>query len=264
MPSRSSRWAGTSGRRATRGCTRRRPTPPTGSRGRWHTRTACHWVACAEDWTPKPGIRQQNPHMHLLEGYLSMLEATGEARWEAGARRVTDLVLHRFIGADGVLGEYYTDDWTPHPEEGHRAEPGHHYEWAWLLAWAAGKLDRPEALDAARGLHRFAEGCLLPGGRIHDEVDRQGRPVKATRRIWPGGERIKALGLFGTPDELDAAIAALFRDYLKPDGTWVEHLDAEGAPMTDYLPGTTPYHIFLALAEARRALAARAGSRVTA
>ncbi|HYC03366.1 MAG TPA: AGE family epimerase/isomerase [Azospirillaceae bacterium] len=222
-----------------------------------------HWVACGEDWTPKPGIRQQNPHMHLLEGYLSLLEATGPlgeggARWVQGAERVMELVTQRFIGADGVLGEYYTDDWAPHPEEGHRAEPGHHYEWAWLLAWAADRLGRPEALAAAKGLHRFAEGCLLPEDRVLDEVDRQGRPVKTTRRIWPGGERIKALGLFGTREQLDRAIAALFRDYLRPDGTWVEHLNADGSPMTDYLPGTTPYHIFLALAEARRALSAPA------
>ena len=50
----------------------------------------------------------------------------------------------------GALREFFAADWSPAPGiDGRIAEPGHHYEWAFLLArWAAltGR-ERPQAVD---------------------------------------------------------------------------------------------------------------------
>ena len=32
----------------------------------------------------------------------------------------------------------------------------------------------------------------------------------------------------------------------------MDHVDAEGAPLVDFMPASTPYHVFLAAAEADR------------
>ena len=35
-------------------------------------------------------------------------------------------------------------------------------------------------------------------------------------------------------------------------GGWIDHVDANGAPMVDFMPASTLYHVFLAAAEADR------------
>jgi mannose/cellobiose epimerase-like protein (N-acyl-D-glucosamine 2-epimerase family) len=35
-------------------------------------------------------------------------------------------------------------------------------------------------------------------------------------------------------------------------GGWIDHVDANGAPIIDFMPASTLYHVFLAAAEADR------------
>ncbi len=205
--------------------------------------------------------------MHLLEALLALHEATGEARWRDEATRIVRLFLARFYDAPtATLGEFFAADWAPHPEQGHIVEPGHHYEWVWLLHRYHAQGGTLEVLAAADALFATAlrHATDQEHGGIHDQIDRAGRVIAATRRIWPVTEAIKAhLARIeagrpvpeGQPGQL---IAQLFRDFLRPDrGDWVETCTREGAPTASVLPGSTPYHVFLAAAETVRVGAGR-------
>ncbi len=238
-----------------------------------------------EDWRPVTRVRRQNPHMHLVEALLDLCEATGESRWLDEAAPLLTLLRTRFFDPEtGTLGEFFTDDWRPDPDRGAIVEPGHHYEWVWLLhryeALSRSFGGRATGVETGGGpnhdlamadrLFAFAtqHGFDAAGG-IHDEVDRTGRPISTTRRIWPVTEAIKAGAarrLHGRrtpgpgvcePGSADVArlVEHLFEDFVHParEGVphrgWNERLTSAGRPATVTLPGTTPYHLFSAAAQ---------------
>ncbi|MBB6252826.1 AGE family epimerase/isomerase [Nitrospirillum iridis] len=226
------------------------------------------WGGLAEsasaEWTLNGATRRQNPHMHLLEALLALHEFTGDATWLSEATAVVHLFRNRFYSATTqTLGEFFTQDWQPAPATGHIVEPGHHFEWAWLLdryvrqGGEATVLPLADALFAKAVAHGF-----LPDGGIMDQMDPMGTPVQRTRRIWPVAEAIKAAlsqarRHRGTPagDAADAMVQRLALHlqtaFLDMDtGHWIETQDEAGKPSMRDLPGSTPYHLFLAAAEA--------------
>jgi mannose/cellobiose epimerase-like protein (N-acyl-D-glucosamine 2-epimerase family) len=207
------------------------------------------------------GACQQNPHMHLLEAALALYETTGDDRWRGLAERIYALFRSCFL-VDGSLREYFNESWQPVPgAEGRITEPGHQFEWCWLLHQYARLTGDGSALTAAETLYRFAcdYGVRRDGGAF-DEVAADGTPLKRSRRIWPQTEAIKAHAVMaerGDPDapaRLEATLAMLWRDYLDgaAEGCWREHLDAAGKPLRDDKPGTTPYHLAMAARELER------------
>lgn len=220
------------------------------------------WDRAGETWEADPSLRRQNPHMHLLEAFLALHEATGQARWLDEASGLVRLFLERFHHADsGTLGEYFTATWAAHPEQGHIVEPGHHYEWVWLLHRWRVATGSDEAAGAAERLFQLAErhGSDAEHGGIHDQIDRTGAALLTSRRIWPVTEAIKAhvarVEAGETGGQPDRLVAHLFSAFLRPcGGGWVETMTREGTPLQTNLPGSTPYHLFLAAAELRRVL----------
>ena len=220
------------------------------------------WDRAQADWTPDRSVRRQNPHMHLLEAMLALHAATGEARWLDEATGLVRLFLARFHHAQtATLGEFFAADWTAHPDQGHIVEPGHHYEWVWLLHRYAAQGGALDVAAAAEALFATAlrHGYDPEHGGIHDQIDRAGRVVAATRRIWPVTEAIKAhlarieAGQPVPQGQPQALIDHLFRDFLRPEsGDWVETCTREGVATHSVLPGSTPYHLFLAAAETAR------------
>jgi mannose/cellobiose epimerase-like protein (N-acyl-D-glucosamine 2-epimerase family) len=217
----------------------------------------------AADWAYQPAPRLQNPHMHLLEGFLALGRATGQARYIDHAKALVALFRRHFFDA-GTLGEVFDADWRPDAERGAIVEPGHHFEWSWLLCDYAELTKDASVLALADRLHDWAmlHGFDAEQGGIYDEVDRSGAVLKASKRIWPLCECIKsvaarqrALPSVAGRRQLTQLLDLLFERYLKPDGTWIEHFDRNWRPLVSELPGSTSYHIVLALAEARRALA---------
>jgi mannose-6-phosphate isomerase len=97
-------------------------------------------------------------------------------------------------------------------------------------------------------------------------VTGDGEILRDTKRIWPLTEYIKAESVrlnTGTEKESGRASKALinaldflFSHYLLPNGGWRERLTRDLVCYDDRMPATTPYHIYLALIEARRALSA--------
>lgn len=228
-----------------------------------------HPVAGFEESNPRTLPLLSNPHMHLFEASLAWVETGGDDQWRAMADEIAELALAKFIDPkSGGLREYYDGDWNPAPGvDGRIIEPGHQFEWAWLLLrWGrlAGREDAVAAalrmiaigdgpgVDPARGVAIFS---LLDDMSVHDDV----------ARLWAQTERIKAgvLAALTTADErwwttaaegaeglikyFDVPVRGLWRDKLQADGTFVD----EAAPASSF------YHIVCAILELDRAVSAR-------
>jgi len=204
----------------------------------------------------------QNPHMHFFEAMIAWFEATGQERFLARAGEIRGLMAARFFQPrTGVLAEYFDGSWSPlDGPRGRVCEPGHHYEWSWLLQRYARLIGRPGD-PIARSLYDFADRHGFDAdGLIVDECLDDGSVHKASRRCWPHAEAIKAnAAAFEAGDERAAERAAKIVDRLmrvflgRPTpGGWIDHIDERGAPLVAFMPASTLYHVFLAVAEADR------------
>ncbi|MBI1339420.1 mannose-6-phosphate isomerase [bacterium] len=213
--------------------------------------------------TPAQGWRQQNPHMHMLEASLALFEATGERRFGDLAERLGKLFAKHFYDpASTTLAEFFTETWARAPgEDGRRTEPGHQFEWAWILV----NLHRLTGVDQrteARGLVSFADrfGVDPATGATINAVRDDGAPLDRRSRTWPNTERIKAAVALYEMDGVDprpaieASTSLLMDRYFAPAprGQWIDQLDEAGAPMLAASPASTLYHVFLAFAEMLR------------
>ncbi|MDO1557889.1 AGE family epimerase/isomerase [Brevundimonas sp. 2R-24] len=210
---------------------------------------------------PAEGPRRQNPHMHLLEAALVGWEATGHPRFEALARELVEL----FCGAlfDGrTLREHFGPAWERlETDEGRITEPGHQFEWAWILS-EYGRLSGGVRSEAIRALVAGAEahGVDPATHATFQQVRDDGTPLDRSSRCWPNTERLKAqVALSDTfGDDVRSPLAGsanlLLDRYLATEipGLWVDQFDAEGQPMSRVVPASTLYHLFLAFAETLR------------
>ena len=198
-----------------------------------------------------------NPHMHLLESALAWLAVDGDAIWRTLADELGNLALTHLIDpATGMLHESFDDSWRPtHDMAGRLVEPGHQYEWAWLLLRWQG--ERPDVKAAAVRLMDVAEthgvhdgvavNVLLNDSTVHD----------AAARLWPQTERLRvsalAARLWGDARYWAAAkeaATALLRYFETPvAGLWYDRL----SPARQFVPDTVTagnlYHIVGAIAE---------------
>ncbi len=211
---------------------------------------------------PPEGPRQQNPHMHLLEASLAAFEAFGDARFADLANELTGLFERRlFDPVTGTLAEFFNEDWTRAPGEvGRRVEPGHHFEWAWILNEKQRLIggDMTAHIEALVG---FAErhGVSSQGFTV-DALRDDGAIVEGGSRTWPNTERIKGhLALFERTGRdpsgpvLQATRLLLDRYFDVPvRGGWMDRFDAAGNGVAKDMPTSTFYHVFLALAELLR------------
>jgi mannose/cellobiose epimerase-like protein (N-acyl-D-glucosamine 2-epimerase family) len=208
-----------------------------------------------------------NPHMHLFEVALAWMETSDDDEWHALADEIAALALATFIDpASGVLREHYEGDWKRLPgTPGRIIEPGHHFEWAWLLLRWEGA-SRPEVRRAAFKLIDVAErhgvrngvavNALLDDFSMHDP----------SARLWPQTERLKAAALAArlTGEArywtmAQAAATALFR-YLetKVPGSWFDKLTADGKLIEEPAPASTFYHLAAAAAQLTASVGATA------
>ena len=221
------------------------------------------WDGASEEWQPKATPQRQNPHMHLLEAMLALFETSGDRRWLDEAAALVTLFRELFFEpATATLGEFFTTDWSPHPQTGHIVEPGHHFEWVWLLHRYAALSGR-QLEPAADALYTMAmrHGFEADNGHIHDQLDRSGTPILRTRRIWPVTEAIKAqiarieAGLPVGPGQPARLSQHIMDHFLHPAQLgWIETMTPEGLATQTNLPGSTPYHLVMAAAEVRRVL----------
>jgi mannose/cellobiose epimerase-like protein (N-acyl-D-glucosamine 2-epimerase family) len=208
-------------------------------------------------------VRESNPHMHLLEACLAWAEIGNDAGWAAWVRRLVELALSRFIRKEsGALGESYTPAWQPAPGlAGRIIEPGHQFEWAWLLLRCEPLHPLPLRETALRLVaigdrygvrHGVAINTLLDDFTVAD----------ANARFWPQAERLKAALLAATLTRephywsmAHAAAASLF-PYLETSvsGLWFDVMQPNGVVIDTPAPASTFYHLVGAIAALNTAL----------
>jgi mannose/cellobiose epimerase-like protein (N-acyl-D-glucosamine 2-epimerase family) len=208
--------------------------------------------------------KRQNPHMHLLEACLALETAAPGRGYIERAGKLVDIFKTRLFSAKaGVLLEYFAEDWSDHPDALKRQifEPGHHFEWVWLLR----EYEKMSGDDLSFWIQQLDVNAMRNGfaknGLIIDEVDASLNVIKASHRIWPHTEAAKAavarhfMGDHEAPYFASAMISALSEHFLdKPfAGGWIDHLSDDLRPLVDYVPASSLYHLFLATAELSRA-----------
>ena len=209
-------------------------------------------------------LLRSNPHMHLLEAFLALGSSTGKPCWSDEANRLVKLALKFFVSpATGALHEYFDLGWAPlEGERGRIVEPGHQFEWSWLIRiWQAQTKWHDLATDAA------AEKLCLIGenygvtkaGLTFDELWDNLTPKEMTSRTWPQTERAKAClsqAEFATStatrmvweDKAAQAIMGILR-FAHPTGhrgLWYDRLLADGSAQIEPAPASSLYHIMCA------------------
>ena len=219
-----------------------------------------------ESFPPREPLNA-NPHMHLLEAFLEWEEAGESDGWRDLSDETVDLALRKFIDpANGAVREHFDHDWEPASgEAGRFVEPGHQFEWSWLLwRWASAR-GRVDITPHVRRLAEIGEtygigattGLAVNG--IWDDLSIRA----ADCRLWPQTERIKAhlalaesaVGPLHDQAVQHASEAARgLRRYFDTDipGLWHETLDAQGHPVPAPAKASSLYHIVCAVREIDR------------
>lgn len=205
-------------------------------------------------------VFQSNPHMHLFEACLAWIEVEGDAGWRDLAREIAALARNKFMDrTTGALGEFSDAEWNPAPgAAGQRVEPGHQFEWAWLMErWARISGDAG-AQEAAERLFQAGRRGIDPRrGVAINPVDARFIYVDGGARLWPQTEWIKAATLLAqrpvpvegtSPLDIDIAMAAL-RPYLDTPvrGLWRDKLQPDGTFVIEPVPASSLYHILGAI-----------------
>jgi mannose/cellobiose epimerase-like protein (N-acyl-D-glucosamine 2-epimerase family) len=217
-----------------------------------------------EESVPPTRPRRQNPHMHLLEALLAAHDSFGGTIYLERAHDLIALFLARlFQPEEGALPEYLDEQLKPLREpNGHYViEPGHLYEWIWLLHWyrksalMRAQAAKPE-LDAASAalLHFVDRFALDPAtGLVVNELWSDGSVRSGAFRLWPQTERLKAE--VRRPREADERIAAAFAalvrhlEGVQPPGLWRERINPDGSSVSEPTPATSLYHLTAALTD---------------
>ncbi|GAK69720.1 putative mannose-6-phosphate isomerase [Agrobacterium rubi TR3 = NBRC 13261] len=228
-------------------------------------RDYAHPTAGFEEANPPVEPLCSNPHMHFFEAMLAWEVVDADGPWRQLADDVANLAMEKFIDAQsGGLREFFDHDWAPMPgEKGRIMEPGHQFEWAWLLTRWGSLRQNDAAITKAKRLFEIGEKhgicprrkvammSLYDDFTVHDPLARlwpQTEWLKAAVRLASvshGEERYRYLG------SALRAIGALqpFLDTPVP-GLWFDKWPADAPMIDEPAPASTFYHIVCAIYEA--------------
>lgn len=204
-----------------------------------------------------------NPHMHLFEAAIAWMKVDEDPAWSTLAANIVKLCRTKFVDStSGCLCEQFDANWQPLRENGRFAwEPGHHFEWAWLLLQYE-DLSGDDLDDLPIGLYEIADqaGVDKRTGLAIDEVWSDLEPKKRSARFWPQTERIKAAVSFGewaSKDNrasfaraADQAMVGLQKYFqgVKP-GLWEDTMTEDGKFTDQPVKASSLYHIINAISE---------------
>jgi mannose-6-phosphate isomerase len=206
-------------------------------------------------------VYQSNPHMHLFEAALAWREIDPDADWIELSDELFNLCKNHFVDKKaGVICEHFDGSWNPLREEGNFIfEPGHQYEWSWLLVQYE-KISKNNVQQLPEQLYALAEryGVNKAGDAI-DEIWSHFEVKKSSSRFWPQCERVKAaleIGIRNPTRKTQCAMAAdealnSLRKYLNTPkrGLWYDTL-LENGQFNDQVPKSSSlYHIINAMSE---------------
>ena len=206
-----------------------------------------------------------NSHMHLFEASLAWAELDESSCWSDLAAELADLATTRVINLrSGALIETFGPDWQPVSGAVSSVEPGHQFEWAWLLLRGRARRECPGSLSTALRLIEIGETHGVDRARhaVIAALDQDLRVRDTNARLWPQCERIKAarMAFATTGDERYQEIALegaqTLLTYLETPvrGLWRDRLDHSGAFIEEPAPASSFYHIVGAVLELNASL----------
>lgn len=221
------------------------------------------------DATKRPHPLRSNPHMHLLEAALAWAVVDPSDLWRDLAEELVSLFRTKFFDDDrGFVRELFDSKWQAIEEgERYRVEPGHNFEWAWLLLrWK--EITGGDCGEHPYRLIDFAETYGYDNIRrvAVNEVWSDGAPSDSNARLWPQTERLKAWLAVAELRDVQArgqaeahareAAETLLR-YISTgaNGLWHDVMTDDGRFKAGASPASSLYHIVCALAELTRYVA---------
>jgi mannose/cellobiose epimerase-like protein (N-acyl-D-glucosamine 2-epimerase family) len=207
---------------------------------------------------------KSNPHMHMFESAVAWMQVDrADQDWKDLGHDLAELALNKFIDPKTqVLGEYFDESWNHLKEDGKFIyEPGHQYEWAWLLSLYQDLTGRN--LHAVRhSLFKLAEkhGTSETRKVAYDEMWSDYTAKAVSSRFWPQCERIKAAVRLGTEvpaneqaayaKGADEALETLFKFFETPKkGLWYDAMSANDRFNGNTAKSSSLYHIINAMEE---------------
>ena len=205
--------------------------------GKFSTGDGLYEASLAEDWSCKGSGPLQNPLMHLAEGFLATLAVRQDPTTQAALLALCKAMQARFIEPQhGLMLEKprgAVDNWF---------EPGHQFEWFYLLDSSPLLRDTPLHRSLCRAF-AYAEQVGVKDGAVLSMLKVDGRVLDATQRIWAQAEYLRALALRSDAlERVPTQLRVLRERFLHPGG-WHECRDASGAVSRSDMPSTTPYHL---------------------
>ena len=207
---------------------------------------------------------RSNPHMHLFEAFLAWESVSNNGYWSNEIDEIAQLCLTQFIDQEtGILREFFDENWLPFPNDlGKIVEPGHLFEWAWLLERWGILRNNKSAISSAKKLfalgiqHGFDIDRQVLVLQLNDDFTVR-NPIS---RLWPHTELIKTATLFAKnsrddekifyKEQIKKGIVALEKFFdLHPKGLWRDKLHSNGRFELEPVPASSFYHIVGALSE---------------
>lgn len=205
-------------------------------------------------------FRRANPHMHYLEAVLEWFEVTGDRSYLKRAEKIIALFKNKFFDHDNWrLHEFFDLEWNPLNNDKNQIEPGHHYEWTWLLLRYVKASGDQSVKEYARKLYATALsfGHISSTDAAADTMDFDGSNLSDTARLWPQTEALKAavaMEEYGLPNDKNLVTRMLdqiYNRYLSTPqpGGWFDKMNKEGAVVSTDIQASLLYHILCAFAE---------------
>jgi mannose-6-phosphate isomerase len=207
-------------------------------------------------------LRAQNPHMHMLEAVLQAFEMTGNPVWMDRATQLVQIAAQYFVDPlTGAIREFVGPDLAPIATvEGVRREPGHQYEWAWLLHRYVAFGGDDMAHELAARMISFVEETGLRGdgvlmGAPFDALDAAGDVIEASHLLWPLTEAGKYYAATGAVNQVRNIEAIIFEQYFSagPCPVWCNQLDGKCRILLSTALSRLVYHVVLFVTEGQNA-----------
>ena len=204
---------------------------------------------------------QSSAHMHLLEAALAWEEVSDALAWRELSDRIVKLACSTLIDAKtGRLREFFDEVGAPaQGDDGRLVEPGHQFEWAWLLANYATARGDDQALTEARRLYLAGREGVSERRFVAVNAMNDDGTVRTQRaRLWPQTEWLKSALILAQCTsgneraaymaDASAALRALWL-YLTPNGLWRDTMLEGGSFLEESAPASSLYHIVKSFAQ---------------
>lgn len=181
--------------------------------GGYHESFTQEWKPIRDDALLGPaGERTQNTHIHLLEAFTALYQATGDATVRARLEELLHLFADHIVDSQrGFARLFFTDTWQPTDDV--TSSYGHDIELSWLMTNAAEALGEgipPNVRRAALALaeHTLRHGFDAERGGVFYEGPAGGAPRDRQMSWWVQAEALvgflNAAELSGKDDYLEA------------------------------------------------------------